>query len=113
MLNLTYSYRIYPDASQEATMLDWLEQFRRVYNYAVGERKDWINSRKCQVNACNIRSEYIISADTPYPNYYAQKRNLTQARKVIPELDAMHSQVLQEALARLDKSFRFMQQQSH
>jgi len=110
MLNLTYSYRIYPDASQEATMLDWLEQCRRVYNYALGERKDWINSRKCQVNACNIRSEYIISADTPYPNYYAQKRNLTQARKVIPELDAVHSQVLQEALARLDKSFRFMQQ---
>lgn len=110
MLNLTYSYRIYPDAVQSATMLDWMEQCRRVYNYALKERKDWMNSRKCAVNVCSIRSEYVIPADTPYPNYYAQKRNLTQARKIIPEFDAVHSQVLQEALARLDKSFRFMQQ---
>jgi len=110
MLNLTYSYRIYPDASQSAQMLDWLEQSRRVYNYALAERKDWINSRSSQVNTCSIRSEYIIPANTPYPNYYAQKRNLTQARKEIPELDAVHSQVLQETLARLDKSFRFMQE---
>jgi len=69
MLNLTYSYRIYPDASQEAQMLDWLEQSRRVYNYALAERRNWINSRKCQVNACSIRSEYIIPAETLYPNY--------------------------------------------
>lgn len=109
-MNLIYSYRIYPDASQEATMLNWLEQCRRVYNYALLERKDWMNSRRCQVNACSISREYIIPAGTPYPNYYAQKRNLTEARKVFPELDTVHSQVLQEALARLDKSFRFMQQ---
>lgn len=110
MLNLTYAYRIYPDVAQEVTLSDWLEQSRRVYNHALGERKDWMNSRKCQVSACSLQREYIIPADTPYPNYYAQKRNLTQARKRFPELDAVHSQVLQEALARLDKSFRFMQQ---
>ena len=87
MLNLTYSYRIYTNASQEATMQDFLEQCRRVYNYALRERKDWMNSRRCQVNACSLQSEYIIPADTPYPNYYAQKRNLTAARKIIPEID--------------------------
>lgn len=92
-------------------MFDWMEQCRRVYNYALAERKDWMNSRKCQVNTCSIRSEYIIPADAPYPNYYIQKRNLTQARKVIPELDAVHSQVLQEVLLRLDKSFRSMREQ--
>ena len=111
MLNLTYAYRIYPDADTEVTMLDWLEQSRRVYNYALGERKDWMNSRKCAVNSCSIRHEYIIPADTPYPNYYVQKRNLTQARKRFPELDAVHSQVLQEVLLRLDKAFRSMQKQ--
>jgi len=110
MLNLTYSYRIYPDAVQQAHMLEWMEQCRRVYNYALAERKDWMNSRRCKLNACSLQREYIIPADTPYPNYYAQKRNLTQARKIFPEFDAVHSQVLQEALARLDKSFRFMQQ---
>jgi putative transposase len=110
MLTLTHSYRIYPDVSQEATMLKWLEQSRRVYNYALRERKDWMQSRKCRVDACSIESEYIIPADTPYPNYYAQKKALTAARKVIPELDAVHSQVLQEVLLRLDKAFRFMQE---
>ena len=110
MLNLTYSYRIYPEATAESIMLNWLEQSRRVYNYALQERRDWIKSRKCAINACSLRSEYVISADTPYPNYYAQKRNLTAARKIIPELDDVHSQVLQETLARLDKSFRSMQE---
>jgi putative transposase len=110
MLNLTYCYRLYPDVDQETKMLDWLEQLRRVYNYALRERKDWMQSRKCRIDACSIQSEYIIPNDVPYPNYYAQKKSLTQARKIIPELGLMHSQVLQEVLLLLDKSFRFMQE---
>jgi putative transposase len=110
MLNLTYSYRIYPGLDKEAQMLDWLEQCRRVYNYALAERKDWINSRKCPVKACSIRQEYIIPADTTYPDYYQQQNVLTKAKEVIPELKAVHSQVLQDALKRLDKSFKSMQE---
>jgi putative transposase len=110
MLNLTYSYRIYPGLDQEAQMLDWLEQCRRVYNYALAERKDWINSRKCPVNACSIKQEYIIPADTPYPDYYKQQNALTKAKEMIPELKAVHSQVLQDALKRLDKSFKLRQE---
>ncbi|WAN69584.1 transposase [Moorena producens JHB] len=109
MLNLTYSYRIYPGLDQEAKMLGWLEQCRRVYNYALAERKDWINSRKCLVNACSIRQEYIMPADTPYPDYYKQQNALTKAKKLIRQLKAVHSQVWQDALKRLDKSFKFMQ----
>jgi putative transposase len=110
MLNLTYSYRIYPGLDQEAQMLDWLEQCRRVYNYALAERKDWINSRKCSVNACSIRQEFIIPVETPYPDYYKQQNTLTKAKEEIPELKAVHSQVLQDALKRLDKSFKFRQE---
>ncbi|RMH77378.1 MAG: transposase, partial [Cyanobacteria bacterium J007] len=79
MLNLTYNYRIYPGLDQKAQMLDWLEQCRRVYNYALAERKDSIDSRKCPVNACSIKQEYIISADAPYPDYYKQQNALTKA----------------------------------
>jgi len=110
MLNLTYRYRIYPGLDQEAQMLDWLEQCRRVYNYALAERKDWLNSRKCPVNACSIRQEYIIPADTPYPDYYKQQNALTKAKEAIPELKAVHSQVLQDALKRLDKAFKLRQE---
>ena len=91
-------------------MLDWLEQCRRVYNYALAERKDWMNSRRCPVNACSIRQAYIIPADAPYPDYYKQQNALTEAKKRIPELKAVHSQVLQDALKRLDQSFKFRQE---
>lgn len=103
---MTYAYRIHPDIDQEAKMLDWLEQCRRVYNYALRQRKDWINSRKCRIDACSLRQEYIMLADEPYPDYYKQQNALTEAKKQIPELKAVHSQVLQDALKRLDKAFK-------
>lgn len=106
MESLTYTYRVHPDIDKEAKMLLWLEQCRRVYNYALRQRKDWINSRKCRVDACSLAHEYIISAHTPYPDYYKQQNALTQAKKNIPEFKAVHSQVLQDALKRLDRAFK-------
>jgi putative transposase len=84
-----------------------MEQCRRVYNYALAERRDWIASRKCAVNACNVRQEYIVSADTLYPDYYKQQNALSLAKKDLPELQDVQSQVLQDALKRLDKAFKF------
>ncbi len=110
MESKTYTYRIHPDIDQEAKMLDWLEQCRRVYNFALRQRKDWINSRKCRVDACSLRQEYIMSADEPYPDYYKQQNALTEAKKNIPEFKAVHSQVLQDALKRLDRAFKMRQE---
>ena len=112
MLNLNYCYRIYPDASQEKELLDWLETSRGVYNYALRERKEWINSRKCKVNACSLHSEYIIPADQPFPDYYKQKKALTRAKKEYPSLKRVQSQVLQEVMGRLDKAFNFFWKRS-
>jgi len=39
-------------------------------------------------------SEYIIPAQTKYPDYYYQKRQLTEAKKTNPELKEVPSQVL-------------------
>ena len=113
MLTLTYRYRIYPNATQELQMLEWLETCRRVYNYALRERKDWINSRKCDVNACSVQSEYIIPADAPYPDYYKQKKALTAAKKTSPPLKAVYSQVLQDVIGRVDSAFAFMKQKGY
>jgi putative transposase len=85
-----------------------MEACRKVYNYALRERKDWIASRKCAVNACSIHCEYIIPVDTPYPDYYKQQNALTPVKKENPELKDVQSQVLQDALKRLDKAFKFM-----
>lgn len=110
MLSLTYTYRIYPDLAQETRMLTWMEQCRRVYNYALAERRDWIKSRKCQINACSLRQEYIIPAGTPYPDYYKQQNALTLAKEKIVEFQDVQSQVLQDALKRLDRAFKFMRE---
>ena len=89
-------------------MLDWLEHLRRVYNYGLRERKDWIRSRKCEVNACSINREYIIPVDMPKPTYINQQNKLTKYRQVSPELQTVHSQVLQGALRQLDNAFNNM-----
>lgn len=81
MLTLTYEYQIKPNRQQEVLMFSYLETCRKVYNYALAERKAWINSRKCAINACSIRAEYIMSADVPKPNYARQCKSLAAAKK--------------------------------
>ena len=56
VFNLTYEFKLKPTQEQAALFEEWLETHRRVYNYALAERKDWYKSRSCQVNAsdaCN------------------------------------------------------------
>ena len=108
MFTLIYEFKLKPTNAQVVIFQQWLEQCRRVYNYALRERKDWVNSRKCPVNACSIKSEYIIPADTPAPNYSSQCKSLTQAKKNIPELKQVHSQVLQQTIKRLQLAFEGM-----
>lgn len=110
MINLTYEYKIQSTRQQQKTMLQWLEICRKVYNYALRERKDWINSRKCDINACSIKQEFIISADTSYPNYHIQCKSLTKAKDSIPELKEVQSQVLQQTLNTLDKAFESLRE---
>ncbi|NEO55955.1 MAG: helix-turn-helix domain-containing protein, partial [Okeania sp. SIO3B5] len=51
MLTLTYEYKLIPSQQQIAIIEDMLAVCRKVWNYALRERKDWINSRKCAVNS--------------------------------------------------------------
>ena len=62
-------------------MSDWLETSRNVWNYALGERKDWYKSRSCRINACSIKSEYVIPANAGRSTFASQCQALTQAKK--------------------------------
>ncbi|MFN4195367.1 MAG: hypothetical protein ACK4HM_06030 [Thermosynechococcus sp.] len=53
-----------------------------------------------------MRQEYIIPADTAYPDYAKQQKALTKAKEENPKLRGAHSQVLQDALRRVDKAFK-------
>ena len=108
MINLSYEFKLKPTRQQKLQIEQIISTCCRVYNYALRERKDWLNSRKSPVNACSLRQEYIIPADAPYPNYNIQAKKLTQARKNNPDLQAVHSQVLQQVLKGLDKAFSDM-----
>ena len=69
MLNLTYEYKLIPTDTQRQTFDLWLNICRKVYNFALRERKDWVNSRKCDINSCSIKQEYIIPDDAPRPTF--------------------------------------------
>ncbi len=113
MLTLTYSFKLIPSSQQVALIEDILTVCRKVWNYALRERKDWINSRKCDIEHCSVQQEYIIPADTPYPGYKQQAVALTIAKKSNPELKRTNAQVLQQVLRTLDRAFNNMKAQGY
>ena len=113
MFHLTYEFKLKPTTRQIEIFENWLEQCRRVYNYALALRKHWFGSRSCQINACSIRSEFIIGAETKRPTYASQCKSLTTARANIPALSAVAVHVLQQTLKRLEKAFVSMWEQKH
>ena len=105
MLTMTYEYKLQPTKEQIANIEKTLDVCRAVWNFALRQRKDWCNSRKSPVNACSIKTEYIISADEPFPSYHQQAKQLTEAKKAYPHLKSVHSQVLQQTLRILDRAW--------
>jgi putative transposase len=113
MLTMNYTYAIYPDANQQAQMLEWLETCRRLYNRCrLRDLKDWINSRKCLVDRCSLEKEYILNANIPFPSYLEQKRQLTQWKKEDPWLQKVHSQVTQDTVKRLHNTWEAFKNRS-
>lgn len=108
MITLTYQFKLKLTRQQINEVEHTLEVCRRVYNFALSERKHWLNSRKSPINACSIISEYIIPADAPYPNYVHQAKSLTIAKQSNEDLRSVNAQVLQQTLKTLDRAFSDM-----
>jgi putative transposase len=105
VLTLTYEYKAKPTLEQIRVIEHTLDVCRKVWNFALRERKDWLDSRKCQVQHCSLTSEYIIPASEPYPNYNSQAKSLTLAKEQYPELKTVNAQVLQQVLRKLETAF--------
>jgi putative transposase len=108
VITLNYQFKLKLTRQQTEEIENVLEVCRRVYNFALAERKDWLKSRKSSVNACSIISEYIIPVDVPYPNYFVQAKSLTIAKQSNESLKSVNAQVLQQTLKTLDKAFSDM-----
>ncbi len=108
MITLTYQFKLKLARQQSQEIDNIFEVCRRVYNFALSERKHWLNSRKSRINSCSIVSEYIIPADTPYPSYNNQAKALTIAKQSNESLRTVNAQVLQQTLKTLDRAFSDM-----
>ena len=108
MITLTYQYKLKVNRQQEPEIVHILDVGKSVYNYAIAEQKEWLNSRKCLADRCSLVPECIIPTDEPYPNYFAQAKNLTEAKKVHTVLKTVNAQVLQQVLRTLDRAFSDM-----
>ena len=58
---------------------------------------------RCDVNSCLLTCSIAGLKDRP--NYYSQKANLVDSKKLFPEYKEIHSQVLQDCVKRVDKAF--------
>ncbi|WOD39555.1 transposase [Nodosilinea sp. E11] len=105
MLNMTWEFKLEPTAEQVSGIEDILDVCRNVWNFALRERKDWLDSRKSPVNACSIRQEFILPVDAPFPNYARQCKSLTAAKAAFPRLKTVNAQVLQQVIRKLEASW--------
>ncbi|MEW6213205.1 MAG: transposase [Acidobacteriota bacterium] len=83
----TFKYRIYPSRAQRTRLESTLGLCCELYNAALQERRD----------AYRISGKSITC--------YDQISQLPSIKEIRPDLNTVHSQVLQEVLRRLDKAF--------
>src|SRR5215475_13613782 len=87
-LRKTFKYKLKPTREQERELEHVLWACRRLYNTALEQRK--IAYERCGISLSR----------------YGQEAELKELRAAMPEYAALHSHVLQDMLARLDKSFQ-------
>ena len=84
-------------------MRDWLDLLRRQYNYRLGERFHWYERNRCDINACPLICHIPELKDNP--DFYSQKRDLVTSKVLFPEYGDIPSQVLQNCIERVKKTF--------
>jgi putative transposase len=100
---ITYQYKLRPNKNQAAQILTWLELLRRHYNYCLGQRFDWWEYNRSDVNTCPLTCSITALADKP--NYYSQQNQLPDTKSLFPDYKTIHSQVLQNCVKRVDLAF--------
>lgn len=88
MSRLTFKYRLYPNRRQREKLDATLDVCRELYNAGLQERRDAWSSRRKGIG------------------YVAQANQLGDIKAIRPDVAAVHSQVLQDVLRRLDKTFK-------
>ena len=88
MSRKTFKYRLYPHRQQRERLQTTLDVCRELYNAALQERRDGYRIAKAKLN------------------YFSQANQLGEIKAIRPDVASLHSQVLQDVLRRVDKTFK-------
>jgi putative transposase len=102
-MRTAYQYRLRLTKQQQSTIDLWMELCRRQYNYRLGERFNWWEQNRCDINSCPLICHLPELKDRP--DFYSQKRDLVNTKKLFTEYKDLPSHTLQDVIARVEKTF--------
>ncbi len=102
---LTYQYKLNPTNEQAATMALWGELLRRHWNYALGQRLDWLRRTRTYIDRCSIVSEPIGEIPDKV-DYNCQASELKTTKELFSEYKSIYADCQQQNLMRLDKAWK-------
>ena len=82
----TYKFRIYPSGAQVSILNSTLNSCKNLYNAMLQQR----------IYACKMKKKIT---------YYSQQNEIPDMKKIFPEFNNVHSQVLQDVAHRVDKAY--------
>jgi len=85
-------------------MLHRLELLRRHWNYALGQRLDWLRRTRCQIDRCSVGYEPIGEIPEKV-DYYTQQSALKETKQLFPEYKDIWAESQQVNLQRLKKAW--------
>ena len=102
-MKITYQYRIKPTKQQIEIIEDTIEKLRYQYNYLLADRFNWWEQNRCYVNSCPLVCHLPKLINKP--NYHSQQSSLPKLKNSRPWYKTIHSQVLQDCVKRVEKTF--------
>ncbi len=98
-MKITYQFRIYPNKNPEVIMNRTLSTCRKLYNEKLAERK-----KQAELNRLRKSFDVFPWGKPEWIDYYEQKLGLTATKTLFQK--EVHSQVLQDVIKRVDRSFK-------
>ena len=99
MYRKTYKFRLYPTKSQETKLIFTINTCRHLYNDALEKRRHQV-----EINKVYQDFQVLPWGKLQWINYYDQAADLTKNKNEYQK--QVYSQVLQNVLKRLDRSFK-------
>ena len=102
-MRVAYQYKLRPNKQQIEVIEQWLNLLRCQYNYRLGERFNWYEKNRSSINSCPLVCHLPQLKERP--DYYSQKKDLINTKKLFAEYKNIHSQVLQDVIKRVKLTF--------